>query len=378
VYFPYLCVFQLVDTIGLGFVHSCTETPPLFSFLPVLHTPGTLSREASGTVSQPTARLISSLALPSSSLLTSWLSLRPGSHQTTPLPRLLSSAFSFSHTSRLSGRGGGTGLLISPKWCFSLYPLPLFTPLTFEFHAVTVTHPVQLNIVVLYRPPGSLGDFLEELDVLLSKFSENSPPLILLGDFNIQTEKSCDLLLLLSTFDLSLSPSPPTHKAGNHLDYIFTRNCSTSNLTVTPLHVSDHFFISYSLSLSGTDNSPISTDSASVCRSIRTLCPSSLAYSVLSALPSTDSSLMHPNSATDALLCLHLSILFVLLRHDRLGGCLTCRAPRATLRASKRKWWKSNQADDLLAYQSLLFFSASISATKSSFYLTKILSFFFL
>ena len=177
----------------------------------------------------------------------------------TSTPAALSTAFSFTHTPRPTGRGGGTGLLISHKWSFSLYSLPIFTPTSFEFHAVTVSQPVQLTIVVLYRPPGSLGDFLEELDVLLSNFPENGPALILLGDFNIQTDKSSDLLLLLSSFALSLSPSPPTHKAGNHLDYIFTRNCSTSNLTVTPLHVSDHFFISYSLPLSQTDNLNTST-----------------------------------------------------------------------------------------------------------------------
>ncbi|XP_077940452.1 uncharacterized protein LOC144384577 [Gasterosteus aculeatus] len=71
-------------------------------------------------------------------------------------------------------------------------------------------------------PTGSLGHFLEELDILVSNLPENGLPLILLGDFNIQTEKSSDLLHLLSSFALSLSPSPPTHKAGNHLDYIFT------------------------------------------------------------------------------------------------------------------------------------------------------------
>ena len=183
-----------------------------------------------------------------------------------------------------------------------------------------------------------LGDFLEELHVLLSTIPENVPPLVLLGDFNIQTERSSDLLLLLSSFALSLSPSPPTHKAGNHLDHIFTRNCSTSNLTVRPLHVSDHFFISYSLPLSQTNNPTTSTDSVPVHRNIRSLSPSSLASSVLSALPSTDSfSLMHPTSATDTLLSTPLLILSVLLRHNRyasppqLRGCLTRCAPTESL-----------------------------------------------
>ena len=80
----------------------------------------------------------------------------------------------------------------------------------------------------------------------------------------------------------------------------FTRNCSKSNLTLTPLHVSDQLFISYSLPLSQTDNPTTSTDSVPVHCNIGSLSPSSLASSVLLALPSTDSfSHMHPTSATN-------------------------------------------------------------------------------
>ncbi|KAG5848596.1 hypothetical protein ANANG_G00100180, partial [Anguilla anguilla] len=57
----------------------------------------------------------------------------------------LSSSFSFSHTPRPSGRGGGTG---------------------------------------------PLGSFLDELDTLLSSFPEDGTPLILLGDFNIHLDAS--------------------------------------------------------------------------------------------------------------------------------------------------------------------------------------------
>ena len=194
-------------------------------------------------------------------------------------------------------------------------------------------------------------------------------------------------LIWLSSFALSLSPSPPTHKAGNHLDYIFTRNCSTSNLTVTPLHVSDHFFISYSLPLSQTDNPTTSTDSVPVRRNIRSLSPASLASSVLSALPSTDSfSLMHPNSATDILLSTLSSSLDSLcpLTSRQVSKSSpapwlsdSVRADRATMRASERKWGKSKHQDDLLTYQSLLSsFSASISTAKSTFYQTTIQSSF--
>ncbi|XP_077937991.1 uncharacterized protein LOC144383603 [Gasterosteus aculeatus] len=237
------------------------------------------------------------------------------------------------------------------------------------------------------RPTGSLGHFLEELDILLSNFPENGPPVILLGDFNIQTEKSSDLVHLLSSFALSRTPSPPTHKAGNHLDYIFTRNCSTTNLSVTPLHVSDHFFISYSLPLSITNKPPSLTNSIPARRNIRSLSPSSLASSVLSALPSTDSfSLLHPNAAAETLLSSLSSSLDSLcpLTTRRTGKSPPApwlsqpvRAMRATMRASERRWRKYKRPDDLLEFQSLLSsFSASISAAKSSFYQSKIESSF--
>ncbi|XP_062422208.1 LOW QUALITY PROTEIN: uncharacterized protein LOC134132996 [Pungitius pungitius] len=305
----------------------------------------------------------------------------------TSTPAALSSAFSFSHTPRPTGRGGGTGLLISPEWIFSPYPIPCPPPLSFEFHAVTITHPVQLNIVVLYRPPGSLGHFLEELDIVLSNFPENGPQLILLGDFNIPTEKSSDLLLLLASFALTLNPSPPTHKAGNHLDYIFNRNCTTTNLTVTPLHVSDHYFVSYSLPLSPTNNPAPSINSIPVRRNIRSLSPPALASSVISALPATDSfALLHPNVAAETLLTTLSSSLDSLcpLKTRRAGRSppapwLTepVRATRATLRASERKWRKYKQPDDLHAFQLLLSsFSASVFAAKSAFYQSRIESSF--
>ena len=47
-----------------------------------------------------------------------------------------------------------------------------------------------------------------------------------------------------ATFNLTLTPSPPTHRAGNQLDLIFTRSCGTSALSVTPFPVSDHHFFS--------------------------------------------------------------------------------------------------------------------------------------
>ncbi|XP_064190191.1 uncharacterized protein LOC135254144 [Anguilla rostrata] len=68
--------------------------------------------------------------------------------------------------------------------------------------------------------------------------TEDGTPLILLGDFNIHLDvsHSAVFLPLLHSFDLSLMHSPPTHKAGNLLDLVILRNCSSSDPTVIPLH----------------------------------------------------------------------------------------------------------------------------------------------
>ncbi len=61
----------------------------------------------------------------------------------TATPAALSNHFSFSHTLRLTGRGGGTGLLISNNWTFT--PLPsLSINSSFESHSVTITYPLQI------------------------------------------------------------------------------------------------------------------------------------------------------------------------------------------------------------------------------------------
>ncbi len=87
----------------------------------------------------------------------------------TATPAALSTNFTFSHTPRTIGRGGGTGLLISNERKFDLLPSPIGNG-SFESHAITITHPAKIHVVVVYRPPGQLGNFLEELDVLLSNF----------------------------------------------------------------------------------------------------------------------------------------------------------------------------------------------------------------
>ncbi|XP_053531924.1 uncharacterized protein LOC128629172 [Ictalurus punctatus] len=129
-------------------------------------------------------------------------------------PAALASDFNFSHTSRPNRRGGGTGLLLSKTWKFTcLSPSCSYT--SFEFHAVTVTDPAKMHFLVVYRPPGQLGKFIDEFDTLLSTIPDDGTPLLVLGDINIHLDKphAADFLALLPTFDLKQFTTPATHKA---------------------------------------------------------------------------------------------------------------------------------------------------------------------
>ncbi len=68
-----------------------------------------------------------------------------------------------------------TGLLISNDW--KCIPLPfLGISIYFESNSVTITHPFKIHFIVVYRPLGPQGNFLDELDVLLLTFPEDGIP----------------------------------------------------------------------------------------------------------------------------------------------------------------------------------------------------------
>ncbi|KAK3525509.1 hypothetical protein QTP86_033212, partial [Hemibagrus guttatus] len=64
----------------------------------------------------------------------------------------------------------------------------------------------------------------------------------LLGDLNLPSDKlqSSGLLALLNSFSLSFNSCPPTNKGGNVLDLVFTCPSPATDMTATPLHISDH------------------------------------------------------------------------------------------------------------------------------------------
>ncbi len=298
-------------------------------------------------------------------------------------PAALSNNFSFSHTPRQVGRGGGTRLFISNNWKYSTHS-PLCNYNSFESHAITVIAPVKHQIVVIYRLPGQIIDpFLEELDGLLSSFMEDGTPILVFGDFNIHPEKFYATVLhsLLASFDLKCLTTTSTHKSGNQLDLIYTRDCTADNILVQPLHISDHFFIKFTLHFA--TPVPLTPLPFTFIRNLRSLSHSHLSSVVSSSLPSpTNFSSLDVNAATDTLCSTLTSCLDDICPLSSRPAWTAPSIPwlsdvlrehRTRLRAAERKWQKSNDPSDLSMYQSLLSsFSAEVHTVKSSHFHNKI------
>ncbi|KAK3514194.1 hypothetical protein QTP70_009110 [Hemibagrus guttatus] len=243
----------------------------------------------------------------------------------------------------------------------------------------SVTSPIKLFIIVIYRPPGPLGDFLEEMDTLLSVFPSDSTPLTVLGDFNLPSDKlhSSGLLALLNSFSLSFNSCPPTHKEGN-----FTHPSPATDMTVTPLHISDHLLVSLTVTL------PIlpkrnSQHLSLTCRNLHSISPSSVASCTLSSLPDHDSFSSLPlDSAIDTLLSSLSSTMDLLCPLSTICKKNSSTAPwlsdvlhnnRRELRSAARKWKKSKLDTDLISYRTLLSkFSLDVTSAKTSFYKEKL------
>ncbi|KAK3548179.1 hypothetical protein QTP70_005202 [Hemibagrus guttatus] len=274
--------------------------------------------------------------------------------QNTATPAALSSAYTFSHSPRESGRGGGT---------------------------VSVTSPINLFIIVIYRPPGPLGNFLDEMDTLLSVFPSDSTPLTVLGDFNLPSDKlhSSGLLALLNSFSLSFNSCPPTHKEGNVLDLVFTHPSPATDMTVTPLHISDHHLVSFSITLPVLPKRNPQHLSLTR-RNLHSISPSSVASCTLSSLPDHESFSSLPlDSATDTLLSSTMDFLCPLSTIRRKNSSPApwlsdvLRNNRRELRSAARKWKKSKLDTDLTSYRTLLSkFSLDVTSAKTSFYKEKL------
>ncbi|KAK3518758.1 hypothetical protein QTP70_011412 [Hemibagrus guttatus] len=187
------------------------------------------------------------------------------------------------------------------------------------------------------------------MDTLLSVFPSDSTPLMVLGDFNLPSDK-LHSSGLLNSFSLSFNSCPPTHKEGNVLDLLFTHPSPATDMTATPLHISDHHLVSFTITL------PIlpkrkSQHLSLTRRNLHSISPSSVASCTLSSLPDHDSFSSLPlDSATDTFLSSISSTMDLLCPLSTIRRKNSSTAPwlsdvlrnnRRELRSAVRKWKKS-------------------------------------
>ncbi|KAK3508068.1 hypothetical protein QTP70_012310 [Hemibagrus guttatus] len=222
------------------------------------------------------------------------------------------------------------------------------------------------------------------MDTLLSVFPSDSTPLTVLGDFNLPSDKlhSSGLLALLNSFSLSFNSCPPTHKEGNVLDLVFTHPSPATDMTVTPLHISDHHLVSFSITLPVLPKRNPQHLSLTR-RNLHSISPSSVASCTLSSLPDHESFSSLPlDSATDTLLSSLSSTMDFLCPLSTIRRKNSSPAPwlsdvlrnnRRELRSAARKWKKSKLDTDLTSYRTLLSkFSLDVTSAKTSFYKEKL------
>ncbi|KAK3516446.1 hypothetical protein QTP70_014191, partial [Hemibagrus guttatus] len=333
-----------------GHVSSNLIYPPLLSQSQTVVVGGLWNCQSAVTKADFISALASHYSFDFLALTETWIS-----PQNTATPAALSSAYTFSHLPRESGRGGGT-----------------------------VTSLINLFIIVIYRPPGPLGNFLDEMDTLLSVFPSDSTPLTVLGDFNLPSDKlhSSGLLALLNSFSLSFNSCPPTHKEGNVLDLVFTHPSPATDMTVSPLHISDHHLVSFTITL------PVlpkrnSQHLSLTRRNLHSISPSSVAPCTLSSLPDNESFSSLPlDSATDTLLSSLSSAMDLPCPLSTMRRKNSSTAPwlsdvlcnnRRELRSAARKWKKSKLDTDLISFRTLLSkFSLDVTSAKTSFYKEKL------
>ena len=169
-------------------------------------------------------------------------------------------------------RGGGVGLLCSNKLDVKVKNLKLPKFNSFEYCVYSLKaknrfgKPCSVILIPLYRDQYvNIDIFIDEFGQLLQKVILTNSYLVISGDFNIkwgsadrEDEKFNDLLKL---YNMCQHVTTPTNAFNNIIDMVITSNyeigrtsCNPSvyNLSVSNVHLSDHFLVSFKINLEGT------------------------------------------------------------------------------------------------------------------------------
>ena len=157
---------------------------------------------------------------------------------------------------RTNQGGGGVGVVFKSKLKLEIINNQLPHSSSFE-HALIYDRQNNVNFVIIYRSSSlSVSAFLPEFEDFLAAVDLLPGRSILLGDFNVwhdcpsRSEVRRAITIMDSLLFTQLVRGP-THIGGHTLDWIVTKenDCFIDPHTITPLHVSDHFYIDCKLDL---------------------------------------------------------------------------------------------------------------------------------
>uniref|UniRef100_A0AAR2M4G4 Reverse transcriptase domain-containing protein n=1 Tax=Pygocentrus nattereri TaxID=42514 RepID=A0AAR2M4G4_PYGNA len=209
--------------------------------------------------------------------------------------------YSYAHSPRLSGRGGGIATIHAKALGVNQKAGPTFS--SFEVLVLNIleqgTNKHSFLLITIYRPPGPYSQFLQEFSEFLSSLITFSNKILIVGDFNIHIDNPHDTLSkafisIIDSMGFTQIINGPTHHLNHTLDLILTFGVDIDNLAILPQStaVSDHYLISYKIQFSGNMRS-------SPCYQVKRTITSSTAGSFIRNLPQLSTSVSCPSDPTE-------------------------------------------------------------------------------
>ncbi len=159
------------------------------------------------------------------------------------------SGFSLLHTDRKGKSGGGVGIVTRDSLGYTIIDMPHGD--SFESVVIRSSNATLPLLTVVYRPPSTnTNKFFTEFSDMLSQMLLYKRPILITGDFNFHVDDSSDksamsFIDICSAFGLLQHVREPTHCCGHSLDLVLSNEVNVSDLNVSPLTPSDHYYVSF-------------------------------------------------------------------------------------------------------------------------------------
>lgn len=148
-------------------------------------------------------------------------------------------------------RGGGLATVHRDSYLcrgMNIEPFP-----SFESQMIKIGSSNMFYWILIYRPPGPAGVFLNDFNEFISSIIKLEKVLIL-GDFNLHIDDdssspAVELLYMTETFNFKQHVSGPTHIKGHTLDLVFSLGLHFADVRVEEVHMSEHSCVFFELHL---------------------------------------------------------------------------------------------------------------------------------